>query len=324
MNRSYHRNCLVIFILLFATAGVAKAQVPDYAPNKEWYYGYASHEIWASQYFYQHLVTDGDTVIMGRNCVKVKQVDDTGNDWNSSIFEYQNMGKRTFFLHREPDKLLWFNEESGEFTVLHDYSAQPGEDWSIQVSDCLINIIVDSVDMVFFGGRNHRVLYVHDDFYEGLESHEGPYYYPFYGGCIIEDVGHTGHFLPQEIYWLCHGSFLCGAPEPLGIRCVLEDGEILYNQGNIACDSSYTILHAGVQEGYDFLELKVYPNPSSGKVNIECQEVAEVRIYNSFGLLVKTFQNMNVVNLGTLPKGLYMLIITDTNNVKGTAKVILE
>lgn len=302
---------MFVFLLLFLTlTDIMEAQTFDNSPLKEWYYGFASHEIWASRYFYQHLVTAGDTIIMERNCVIVKQADDYGDGFNATTFEYENMGKSAFFLHREPDKLLWFNEELGDFTTLHDYSLQPGDSWTIQVSNCSIDMIVDSVDMVFFWGKNHRVLYVHDDLYQlNTES----YYYPFYGGCIIEDVGHTDHFFPQEIYWLCNESFLCGTPEPLGIRCVLEDGETIYHQGDIDCDSIYSILHIGMEENVEFQDVLLYPNPAMNVLQVQFDhsplEAFSYQIYDCQGICHAsgTIKESNSIPVEHLSKGFYLL-----------------
>lgn len=298
---------LPIFLMMIEVVG---AQTRNEPPFKEWYYGFASHEILVSRYFYQHLVTAGDTIIKGRNCVIVKQSDDYGDGFNATTFGYENMGKSTFFLHREPEKLLWFNEELGDFTTLHDYSLQPGDSWTIRVSNCSINMIVDSVDMVFFGGKNHRVLYVHDDLYQlNTES----YYYPFYGGCIIEDVGHTEHFFPQEIYWLCNESFLCGTPEPLGIRCVLEDGETIFHQGEIDCDSVYSISHIGIDENEEFQDVTLYPNPVMNVLQLQFSNTISdeftYQIYDCRGIcrasgIVKGTSNILADNLS---KGFYLL-----------------
>ena len=300
----------VFLILLLGIARMTEAQMLSESHSMEWYYGFASHEIWASRYFYQHLVTAGDTTIMGKNCVIVKQADDSGDGFNATTFGYENMGKSTFFLHREPDKLLWFNEELGDFTTLHDYSLQPGDSWTIQVSNCSINMIVDSVDMVFFGGKNHRVLYIHDDVYQlNTES----YSYPFYGGCIIEDVGHTEHFFPHEIYWLCNESFLCGTPEPLGIRCVLEDGEKFYHQGEIDCDSVYSISHIGLEEDLEFQDVMLYPNPVMNVLQVQfnnsLSEAFAYQIYDCHGICCVSgiIKGTNNIPADNLSKGFYIL-----------------
>ena len=80
----------------------------------------------------------------------------------------------------------------------------------------------------------------------------------------------------------------------------------------------------GVAENTKDHSFEVYPNPTTGIVRIESEEVVEIQVYNSFGSLVMTFRDMNEINLDVLPKGLYMLIITDPKNNRGTTKVILE
>ena len=52
--------------------------------------------------------------------------------------------------------------------------------------------------------------------------------------------------------------------------------------------------------------------------------VTEVQVYNSFGQLVKTFLNVNIIDLGTMPKGIYMLIINDAKDARYTTKIVLE
>ena len=58
-------------------------------------------------------------------------------------------------------------------------------------------------------------------------------------------------------------------------------------------------------------DLTVYPNPTNGMVNIEGVEVAQVQVYNILGQTVRTYNNTNRINVGDLPKGVYLLRITD-------------
>ena len=319
MDSSRHTKSVVFILLLLAMTGKVLGQTFDDSPSKEWYYGFASHDIWTSRYFYQHLITVGDTTLMGKECIIIKQADDYGGETNPYPFMCENMGKERFFLYRETDRLLWYNEEIGEFTTLHDYSAQEGDSWTIQVNSCSFDVVVDSTDLVYFGGKNHRVLYVHDSVY-------GTSYFPFYEGCIIEDIGHTQHFFPIEIYWRCNEMACCSFQSSSGLRCYIEEGEILWHQGDLACDSVYTVNHSGIMDFDDSFHLKIYPNPTTGIVRIESEEeeIVEIQVYNSLGLLVKTFQDAEEIHLETLPKGIYLLLITDTKNTKYETKVILK
>jgi hypothetical protein len=225
------------------------------------------------------------------------------------------MGKNTFFLHRDPDKLLWFNEEIGDFTTLHDYSAQAGDSWTIQVDSCSFEVIVDSTDVLFFVGRPHRVLYVHNSVYETS-------FFPYYEGCIIEDIGHTKHFFPIEIYWLCHNSFLCGTPEPLGIRCVFENGEMLYHQGEISCDSVYSVSHIGIEEKVEFQDVSLYPNPVMSVLQLQFDnsptEVFAYQIYDCQGICRTSgfIMESNCIPVEHLSKGIYLLKMSASSLTK--------
>ena len=287
-------------ILQLATAGMPQAQTLDGSPLKEWYYSCVEHHPWASNYYYQHLVTAGDTIIMDKECTVVK---DSGDP---TVFYYWNMGKSSYFLRREPDRLLWYNETLGDFTVLHDYAAQAGESWTIQVDSCSFDVVVDSTDETFFGGKSHRVLYVHDD-------------NSYYNGCIIEDVGHTGHFFPSEVYWICHDSFVCGGPGITGIRCVIEDGAILYHEGMIACDSVYSS-HIGVAESEETLGFTAFPIPTKDFLRVDHPDPVSVEgmsytIFDCRGIRQSsgTFGQSEVISVAHLPKGLYLLELSCPN-----------
>ena len=313
MNGSIQRKNKVLLLVLFATIGIARAQTLGNFPAKEWYYGYEKNEIWASYYYFQHLVTDEDTIILGKKCFIIKEADDSNSSINPQLFYCENMGKNTFFLHREPDRLLWYNEEIGDFTTLHDYSAQAGDSWTIQVDACSFDVIVDSTDLVYFGGKNHRVLYVHDSVY-------GTSYFPFYAGCIIEDIGHTKHFLPIEIYWRCNEMACCSFQNSLGLRCYIEDGEVLFHKAEVACDSVYTILHNGTEEINKSDQLIIYPNPTNESLCVSSNEALlmnniDYQIFDSQGTLCGygTFDYSNCISISFLSSGLYLLKLSCPN-----------
>ena len=69
MNKLKNKKSVTILLLLLGLTDIIEAQTLDKSPSQEWYYGFANHEIWISRYFYQHLVTAGDTTIMGKKCV---------------------------------------------------------------------------------------------------------------------------------------------------------------------------------------------------------------------------------------------------------------
>ena len=71
-------------------------------------------------------------------------------------------------------------------------------------------------------------------------------------------------------------------------------------------------------------KITISPNPTIGIVHIEGETVAEVRVYNTLGQLVKTVKNTNEVDLKGLPKGIYTLRIACENGPDLSKKVVLE
>ena len=59
-------------------------------------------------------------------------------------------------------------------------------------------------------------------------------------------------------------------------------------------------------------QLSLYPNPTSGKLTIVADEVSMVEVYSQIGSKVATFtlNNEHVIDLGNLPKGVYILRVT--------------
>ena len=80
----------------------------------------------------------------------------------------------------------------------------------------------------------------------------------------------------------------------------------------------------GIGEETKAYGITVAPNPTNGHVHIEGAGAAEVMVYNAIGQLVKTVQDTNEIDLKGLPKGMYMLHITDENGAVATRKLVLE
>ena len=71
-------------------------------------------------------------------------------------------------------------------------------------------------------------------------------------------------------------------------------------------------------------KLTISPNPTSGIVHIEGEAIAEIKVYNTLGQLVKTVKNTNEIDLKGLPNGLYVVKIVDENGFVATDNVVLE
>ena len=61
----------------------------------------------------------------------------------------------------------------------------------------------------------------------------------------------------------------------------------------------------------EYLErITVYPNPTTGMLQIDAVDVQKVECYSQMGQLVGVYENVNELNIGNLAKGVYTLRIT--------------
>ena len=70
--------------------------------------------------------------------------------------------------------------------------------------------------------------------------------------------------------------------------------------------------------------VSIYPNPTNGLIRIEGATIAEVKVYNTLGQLVKTIRNSNEVNLKDLLQGIYTVRVTNEEGNSVIRKVLKE
>ena len=113
-----------------------------------------------------------------------------------------------------------------------------------------------------------------------------------------------------------------GSGRRIAFRNILKSGSTLAYSTNyiddirfnptpkISGDSGREVIESGDMHAY--LEgIKVYPNPTTGKLYIDAAGVQKVECYNQMGQLVRVYDNVvNGVDLNTLAEGVYMLRIT--------------
>ena len=97
--------------------------------------------------------------------------------------------------------------------------------------------------------------------------------------------------------------------------------------------SNYWVLHITDTVDYTTLQVPewprpldeailVYPNPTNGTVTIGGLGVAEVKVYNVLGQLVKTVQGTNEINISNLKQGVYFVSIITENKERFIRKII--
>ena len=149
------------------------------------------------------------------------------------------------------------------------------------------------------------------------------------------DSGHVRVYRNISGVWTQVGTDING--EAAGDYCgygisLSSNGNILavganYNDGNGTNSGHVRVYNLGVVLASDsFVQsnLRVYPNPSNGIVNIALEnnlQLEKVSIYNQLGQLVKTTQ-ANIIPTTELAKGTYYVEVV-TNQGKATKKIVV-
>ena len=72
------------------------------------------------------------------------------------------------------------------------------------------------------------------------------------------------------------------------------------------------------------MKFNLYPNPTSDILNIDSEnELKSVEIYSLQGQKVMSSKN-NVINISDLASGLYLVQVTDIENITATKKLIIK
>ena len=90
--------------------------------------------------------------------------------------------------------------------------------------------------------------------------------------------------------------------------CSINQSEVVSNEVIVDVDLC-TVVH----------ELKsnllIYPNPTSGILFINTDNIESISVVNLLGSIVLTKNNSNNIDLSSLPKGSYVVSIKSNNNV---------
>jgi len=90
------------------------------------------------------------------------------------------------------------------------------------------------------------------------------------------------------------------------------------------CDSTevlHLVVYLGIDDKEEAIEVKVYPNPTSGLVNLDGVEIKKVSVVDMVGRTVATFTEQSQIDIRDLPAGNYTLFI-ETANGNTTRRII--
>lgn len=247
----------------------------------EWYYEITSA---SGQITYQHLDYLCDTTISHK---KIKVIVKT-----NTLYDKDTEVSREY-IYDENDKVYWWNKSQQNFTMLYDFAAEIGDEWQIEVGENNITMHVDEVGTVDYNGQLFRALTVSDTD-------------DIFSGTIVCGVGHLTSFFPEKLLEN-KGNF-----DVDGIRCYWDKGTLIYQEGNLDCDSIFEQTHLSVDETIAENGFEVYPNPTNGIIYVLSDNYGEYRITNLMGqtMIIGTFDCENQqIDISSVSEGIYFITI---------------
>ncbi len=227
--------------------------------------------------------TIGDTTIGDIEYLKIyRLIDDTC----LNISNAQYLGA----IREENKKIYTITTFHGEEEILlYDFSKNVGDTiYSNSPEGYMASpVVISSIDTVELNdGSNRRRYWINgslDEFW-------------------IEGIGSQGGlFIPIT-------DLILNYYEP-HLSCFKQNESTVY-LNNYSCDKCFCTLGTSINEIGE-IQVQVYPNPFSDQITIESKnEYSEIRIYNSCGNIIRTFDRINYpikIDLGELPVGLYFI-----------------
>ncbi|MCF8278303.1 MAG: T9SS type A sorting domain-containing protein [Flavobacteriales bacterium] len=207
------------------------------------------------------------------------------------------------------NKKVYFKQHSSvSDTLLYDFDLSIGD----TLPPTLINDpsnetnVVSSIDSILIGNDYHKRFGIslgYDSNYVDL----------------IEGIGNSFGLMGLLVPPFERGTYL---------YCVTIDGETVYPDSSYDCP----LLLTGIEEDYPSLRIqpKIYPNPSTGYVNIEAtgsDQWMTVKLYNTLGVLIRMDQfRTSQLFQYELPevKGMYLMQLIDGDGFEFNQNIVRD
>jgi len=258
----------------------------------EWYYEILNDDGSVS---FQHLMCVGDTTINEeRPKVLVRSNTQYDRSWHTEVTHE--------YVYEKNGRVYWWNKELQAFTILYDFSAEVGDEWTIQVGSESITTKVYEMENYMIEGIPYKKMTIGDDG-------------NLFSGTLISTIGHLTSFFPERLLNRGHGYRV------EGLRCYWLDGDLMLKLGERDCDEVYQQYHNNIEDGPSTGSgtLIVYPNPANGTLFVETQNFAslpdptEYRITNPVGQTLLTGHittDIQQINIESLRSGIYFITVS--------------
>lgn len=272
--------------------------------GSKWYYSlHESPDHEGEGYIFFETIKD--TVINNKPAQEIRKtsfVSGGKNKTNEYEYTYREDGK-VYFLHK------------GEFRMLYDFYAKPGDVWQVWDHTGLANhcglpeegaVVVDSIGLINNFGHILKVVYT------------SPYGNSTmgFGGKIVENAGSTGYMFPLP--QICNESLLL---KPGYLRCYFDKNIMtLLTEHFIASKKCDMIIPGTSINKLPLSNFKLYPNPVGQYLYIESPNSISletsgfINIFSIQGEKFGSFRLAPQVYVGHLPQGFYIYEIVTANS----------
>lgn len=307
------KQFFTLFLFLFSLHSYSQDEVEWFQPGQEWYYNVYCLQDFGCGYTYYEVI--GNEIVGGEEANAFTRI-----YLDESIDEPIVSNE---YLRFENDTAWRYSTSAGEWHMLWDIGAEPGDVWTIQndvfygYNDSgedpddipLFKVVVDSV--AFWGVVpdspliDRRVVYVSPVVNEFEES-----YFTF--GPILEGVGPVG-----GAHDLIGNSSATALPlQSPYFQCFLHEGVLTYGSDQLAYGSGsspcFTLQTSEVDEVDKGL---IYPNPATESIFLN-EPIDGLRIFDAVGKLVlQTNQMSGSLSVDHLEAGLYTVVIDKEGEV---------
>jgi hypothetical protein len=252
----------------------------------EWYYEILNDD---GSITYQHLQCTGDTTIHNK---RPKVIIRSNTQYDKGLHTEVTHE----YVYEENGVIYWWNKDLEKFTILYDFSAEVGDEWTIEVGDESITTHVYESELQFIEGIPYKKLTIADP-------------NNVFSGNLLSSIGHMTSFFPERLMTRGKGYSV------EGLRCYWLDDELIYKLGDEDCDAIYEEWHHGINETMDDMAFAVYPNPADNVLFVETCHGAFLQnltycITNPLGQTILSghisAENQQI-NIETLPAGMYFI-----------------
>ncbi len=293
---------LLLTLLFVSTSGFSQTWAPDGA---KWHY--TLNFLSATYYSYNSYTVQGDTVINGTTCSRLRR------------HTYScNYRPDTEYMYRDSNKVYFWNSGDSSFSLLYDFGAQTGDSYKIAPVETIfptppydtITVTVDSVYTLNINGQNRQVQVVHQSraAWPNIVTNHS----------IIEGIGSTW----QMFTW---DNIICDSQWDRELRCYEDTLLGAYNtEVADSCDEEFfgtTAMDQGIQSHFT-----VYPKPASEFVSWKGVEngYVKARLIDIKGQVIREVETAErKIDVRELENGLYFIEVEEESGRVSRDKFLL-